>query len=546
MRTTSRRLGALVAASALAVTGVSLVATPAQASAAPRPVSIGADWLAGQLVDGLLPGDFGSLYGPSIDAALSLKAAGGHDADVTAIGTAIGNHITDYTEYDYTFNGHFTGQAAGPTAKALVLAQNLPTPTTTLGGVDLLTRLEGFVSTTAPTTGRLIGVSQKDGVDDPADEYTNVVGQALGVRALHAAASDKTAAAVAFLVKQQCAAGFFRVDFNYDKTATDQTCDGGATGTSDPDTDATAAAVRALAELGDSTGDVGAALTKAETWLLANQNADGSFGGGTSTAAANTNSTATAGLALAALGDFQEATKAAAWVRARQADEVAACSNALSTETGAIAYNPAALTAGLTDGITAAKSQEWRIAASQALPVLAYVPDGEGPYGVNGPTGFVKAGTTASYKVIGAAPGEKVCVSAAGFSRRVVAGATGRFNVAVPLPAGTADRTLTATSASGPKATWKTRVLGTKTLKVAAPATAKKGKNVTVVVSGLASGEDVNVTFRGKTKRTGTANSKGVSTVVFNVGTTLGNGTVKAFGRYADIRKGFDIVKVVK
>ena len=50
-----RRLCSVVAASTLAVTGLTILVTaPAQAATAPRAVAQGADWLSGQLTNGLM------------------------------------------------------------------------------------------------------------------------------------------------------------------------------------------------------------------------------------------------------------------------------------------------------------------------------------------------------------------------------------------------------------------------------------------------------------------------------------------------------------
>jgi hypothetical protein len=50
-----RRTGALVASIALAGTGIAVTSAPAHAAGAdPRPVSVGADWLAGHLVNGVI------------------------------------------------------------------------------------------------------------------------------------------------------------------------------------------------------------------------------------------------------------------------------------------------------------------------------------------------------------------------------------------------------------------------------------------------------------------------------------------------------------
>lgn len=546
-----RRTGALVASSVLAVTGVTLVSTPAQAVGTdPRPLSIGADWLAGELVDGLLRGDGGAtLYGPSIDAALALKLAGGHAADVQAVGDGLADALDSYIDFSYTFDSDgdevdetYTGEAAGPTAKALVLAQNLAVPTTTLGGVDLLARVEGYVAPEAPIAGRLVGVALKDGDPDPFGEYTNVIGQALGAAALHTAGSEEAGAALDFLLQQQCAAGYFRLDFNFDKTALDQTCDG-ADPSSPADPDVTAQVVRLLQPQAAGNATVEAALEKAEDWLIARQRPDGSFIGGVNTAVPNANSTGLIGSALGLRGETAAATKAAVWLRAHQADELASCPNALSTETGAIAYGDRELAAGRASGIDSS-AQQWRIAATQALPALVHAPAAVRALKISGPT-TVKARSVVVYTVSGVVPGDKVCVSGLGLLKPAAAGSTGTARVAFTMPSASSIRTFSVRDRAGNNAALQVQVLGAKTLGVAVPSTVKRGATVPVTVTGLAPGESVRITVDGVKVRTGFANTKGVFTSSFKASTVLGTDVVRAFGKYADIRKGYDILKVV-
>ncbi len=551
-----RRTGALVASSVLAVTGVTLIPAPAQAAGTdPRPLSIGADWLAGELVNGLLPGDFGPLYGTSIDAALSLKLAGGHMADVDAVGAAIASQVKAYTEFAYDYDSdfpadgiteHYEGQSAGGTAKALVLGQALSTPTTTMDGIDLVARLKSFVATTAPIEGRLVGLSTKDGADDPASEYTNVVGQALGVAGLFAAGADEADPALTFLLKQQCAAGYFRLDFNFDKTAEDQTCDGANPQFSPADPDVTAQVVRLLQPQAAGNATVETALEKAEDWLIARQLPDGSFIGGTSTAVPNANSTGLIGGALGLRGETAAATKAAIWVRAHQADELTACANALSTETGAIAYNDQALATGRATGIGSG-AQQWRIAAAQALPVLAYAPSGTPAIAIAGPTGFIKGGSTATYTVSGVVPGDKVCLNAVGSNRSLSAGAAGTVTTRVTFPAATAKRIVTVKDRGNNSASIQAVVLGARTFRVvASKAVVTIGRRVTVTVSGLAPAEPVIVNLRGVRKRAGVAGPNGVFTGTFIVTGAPGKASVTALGAFPAIRRGTTSIKLVR
>ena len=203
---------------------------------------------------------------------------------------------------------------------------------------------------------------------------------------------------------------------------------------------------------------VAAALTKAEAWLLDQQHDDGSFGGGTSTEAANSNSTGLAGWALASAATPPRPARAAVWVRGLQAADTAPCTTALTGETGAIAYDAAAFETGRTEGITEATADQWRRASAQALPVLRWAPAATGAYGVTGPTGFVRARTTVSLTVTGLAPAADACLSN-GSGKQALTGTGATLRRDVTLPAGTARRTFTLASPAGTdKATL--RVLG--------------------------------------------------------------------------------------
>src|SRR4051812_25861775 len=202
-----RRLCALVAASTLAFTGLSTVSSPAQAAADPRPVAQGATWLADQLSNGLIHNpNFGGFddYGLSIDTALALAAVGGHDDTVGTVGRAIRDHY-----YSYTSGSDF-GTAdlyAGPTAKALVLAQVAGTGPLSYRA-SVTSDLKDRVSQAAPTVGRI-----EDFVDPTnpfGNDFANVIGQSFAARALGVAgASSEADQTLSFLLEQQCSPGFF-------------------------------------------------------------------------------------------------------------------------------------------------------------------------------------------------------------------------------------------------------------------------------------------------------------------------------------------------
>jgi len=424
---------------------------------------------------------------------------------------------------------------AGATAKALHLADVAGQDPTAFGGTDLVARLEGLTTDSGPSAGRIADQSEYG-------DYANTIGQAFAASGLHAAGSTEATAATAYLLDQQCADGWFRLLFTTDATAADQSCDGGlASGASTADPDTTSLAVILLADQADDP-TVAAALAKAEAWLLDQQDDDGSFGGGTSTEAANSNSTGLAGWALGLRGHTAEAERAAVWVRGLQAADTAPCTTALTGETGAIAYDAAAFETGRAEGITDGTADQWRRASAQALPVLRWAPATTAAYGVTGPTGFVRAGTTVSLEVTGLPAAADACLSNnAGTQALTGTGATLRPHV--KLPAGTARRTFTLASPAGTdKATL--RVLGGLDIPLSvSDRTPRRGTRQYVVARGLSAGERVTVSYRGEVVARGKASSTGRFRGYFRAG-PAGRRTVKVTGEFPSIRNATTTLRV--
>ena len=496
--------------------------------------STGADWLTGQLTDGLVHNDPYAFddYGLTIDVALGLAAAGGQDARVATVAGAVADHVESYTTgVDFGSSDVY----AGATAKALHLADVADVDPTAFGGADLVTRLEGLTTDSGPSAGRIADQSEYG-------DYANTIGQAFAASGLAAAGSTEAAAATTYLLDQQCSDGWFRLLFTTDAGAADQSCDGGvASGVSKADPDTTSLAVILLADQADDPA-VAAALTSAEAWLLDQQNDDGSFGGGTSTEAANSNSTGLAGWALGLRGHTAEAERAAVWVRGLQAADTAPCTTGLTGETGAIAYDAAAFEAGRTEGITEGTADQWRRASAQALPVLRWAPAGTGTYAVTGPTGFVRAGTTVPLAVTGLAPAADACLSN-GSGKQALTGTGATLRPGVKLPAGTARRTFTLASPAGTdKATL--RVLGGLDIPLTvSDRTPKRGTRQYVVARGLAVGEKVTVSYRGDVVARGKAGSTGRFRGYFKAG-PAGTRGLKVTGQFPSIRKATTTLRV--
>ena len=441
-----RRGAALVAASALSITTLGALASPAQAHpAGDRAVNAGATWVKGQLTNGLVVGQYqynGATieyedYGLSADFAFALAAVGGNDSTVVQIADAVAPKVTSW--YD-SFGTIYTGSAA----KAAALAQTAGKDPSAFGGQNLIDVVEDRVGTTDPIVGRV----QNEGEFDynppygPVDSL-NVISQGWAARALTTAGSAKAGSVTDFLLDQQCAEGFFRATLTADKMSTQQGC---ATGDA-PSVDTTALTIINLLDTPGAPPAARTAASTAASWLATQQAADGSFSAGGSEGY-NANSTGLAGWALAKTGNSAAAIKAAGWLRGVQISDLAPCVNTLATENGAIAYKPSTLATARTSGsIAAGQRDSYRRATAQALPALANVPAGTGPLSVSAPATAVEK-STVTVTVSGLGAGETGCVSF-GSASKSVTGTGGSVTATFVLPAGVASHTFTLRTLAG-------------------------------------------------------------------------------------------------
>jgi hypothetical protein len=504
MRTTLLRFAAVSAGAALTLAGLGL--GPAPASADPSPSSTSAStWLAGELTNGVMHNNQFAFddYGLSIDAGFA-ELASGNTAVATTIRDAVAAHIDDYIAGGPADPG---STYSGPVAKALVYAQASGGTPASFGGVNLVTRLESVTA----ASGRIADVSM-------FGDFANTIGQSFAARGLAAAGSTEAAAATAFLLKQQCPAGFFRLALG----------DAQCADNSSPDTDVTAFAVLNLQGQGQ-TPAVTAALDRASTWLLSTQAADGSFGGGGVTAAANTNST---GLAASALGQqcqVAAANHAATYVRGYQVP--AGKTGPLSTEVGAVAYDAAAKAAGETNGITDATSDQWRRATAQGGPGLSWDATAPSTLQVSAPKGFVKGGTRATVTISGASAGERVCVTDTPGHTVALTGTGSPLTHVVDTARKGGDVTVTATTGPGTaKAT--VAVLGKARLKPKLAKVVHQGDRVAVKLKRLGAQEKVKVYVDGKLVDKGRANNAGVFKGHFVARLHLGTHKLKVVGQF--------------
>jgi hypothetical protein len=323
------------------------------AQAAPNGPSVAAaDWLPGQLQDGLLVADGFNYHGPSLDVFFALDSLGVKGKVRDRILAAVERETDAYI-------GSGTESYAGATGKLLTAVLADERDPGDFGGVNLVSRVAGRVQQQAgPQQGRATDASQWG-------DYSNTLGQSWVVRGLAARHHRLTEVTTVFLLKQQCDAGFFREGMN----SPDFTCEGGrASDASAPSVDATAYAVTALRAAQDAgVGGLGDDITDALTWLRAQQKPGGAFvGNGT----VNANSTGIVASVLAATKWKGSAGTAAAWLRKLQVTRKNSKGTALTGELGAIAYDKAAFVKGEAEGITGGSAIQWSLATAQAGAAL--------------------------------------------------------------------------------------------------------------------------------------------------------------------------------
>ena len=309
------------------------------------PAQVGAGYLARQLAvaGGHFETPYGPDYGLTLDAVLALDAAGvGQDAARTAT-TFVADHVRSYvTGADF---GAPTDRYAGALAKSLTAAVAQGVDPRAFGGLDLVAEL----SAREDASGRFSDASAYG-------DYSNTFTQSFAVLGLHRAGAGPDVAAVTFLRAQQCPAGGFRLQ----ESATPCTDDSTA------DVDSTALAVQALISVsGSGTADVSRALS----WLVGQQQANGGFGGSAPTTTVNANSTGLAAQALVAGGRSAAARQAVDYLTSLQYG--CAFPSALR---GGIAYSGTSYADQQAKGSAAVPDDQDRRSTAQAVPALASTP----------------------------------------------------------------------------------------------------------------------------------------------------------------------------
>jgi hypothetical protein len=424
--------GVLAAPPATADTSSALRSAKAAVNTDSTPSTIAAEWMAGELTNGLVVGDFGPDFGLTIDTGMALATVTSQGATVTAINNALEPRIAEYV-------GDGTKESyAGPLAKAATFARTAKKNPISYGGINLIARLEERTADVpadptkepqaAAFAGRIFDKSE-------SGNFANVVGQSYAVRALTLARSAEAGAARDFLLKQQCASGYFRL--NFDKAnVPSQSCTEGVAG-SEADADATALAVINLIESGDRTPTVTAALDKASAWLASKQRNSGAFRSSGDGASINSNTTAVSGYALGLMRNRDAALKAALWVRKNQPVDKYKCRTALTKDTGAVAFRKDRIKASSTTGIPASARDEWRRSTAQAILGLQFAPASKDRLQIVSVRKEARAGERVQFRVFGLAPSESACLQVKGDFVRVKGKKSGDKIVRkLTLPAG--------------------------------------------------------------------------------------------------------------
>jgi hypothetical protein len=341
------------------VTSATLVAAtvpPASAAVSPRSKAA-VNWVAQQLDDGLVHNDqfdFDDI-GLTVDVLLGYQEL--------KVRPALRNRILDAVEPQVgSYVGTGQESYAAQLGKLLTVVQQGGVRPAQYGTGKYLKRLKDRIRVKGKQAGRAVDRSEYG-------NFTKTIGQSYVVQAFALAGRGKyLRPTTRFLLKQQCAAGFFREGV----VSSDFTCQSGrGKGQSAPSVDATAIAVMGLvAARRAGVKGLGDDIRDARNWLGKKQRPSGAFVGN---GVANTNTT---GLATWVLADSKTkahrraALKGARWIRGLQVTAAGAEGTPLAGDAGAVPYDRAALRAGRADGIVVETADQWRRASAQAMVAL--------------------------------------------------------------------------------------------------------------------------------------------------------------------------------
>jgi hypothetical protein len=378
------------------------------------PSNVAADWITGELANGLMITNGKADFGLTLDTGLALHSVPGHETGVAAINAAFEPRVDEYV-------GDGTKESyAGALGKAAAFARAAGENPIDYGGKNLVARLEERTADVpadpakepqaAAIAGRIFDKSE-------SGNHANVVGQSYAVRELSLARSTEAAAARDFLLKQQCTSGYFRLSFD-NADLPNQSCTEGLSG-SEADPDATALVMINLIESHDSSPAVKTALDRAGAWLVDRQRNSGAIRSSGDNAQINTNTTALGGYALGLMRQSDAAQKAGLWVRKNQPVDKYKCRTALTKDTGAVAFRKDRSKAAKATGIPADGRDEWRRATAQGIVGLQFAPASQDTFRIESVRQQARAGERVQFRVYGIAPGESACMQVKGDFRRV-------------------------------------------------------------------------------------------------------------------------------
>ena len=261
---------------------------------------------------------------------------------------------------------------------------------------------------------------------------------------------------MAFLLKQQCANGGFRLNFTANRDATDQTC----TDNAQAQTDTTAIAVQQLDQIPASDA-ITTAKAAARTYLENQQKRQRFVGRRHRYRGCQRQQHRLA--AIHSVTGRLPSRPPGGCATTRRRTSTSATSSPPSAVP--IALNGDARSTGRTNGITSSTADQWRRATAEALPVLPVPAGGRPPSApvLTGPTAYVKAGAVASMKVSGVHAGDLLCERGTDVTVEFTAtGAT--VTRSIRPPAGTATGTYLLRDPDGHFSTTSLKVLGARTL----------------------------------------------------------------------------------
>jgi hypothetical protein len=311
-----------------------------------------AHWQGSQLKAGRISTSGFEDWGLTIDSAFAIAADGTQPRRLDRVTTAIARNY--YSSYA-VFQGDIS---AGAMAKSLLAARVLGRHPRHFGGHNVRRLVLRLV---AP---RSAGFESGRVRDTGKTDYSNTFSQSYAVLGL-ARTGGVPRRVVTYLLKQQCAKGYFRTFETAGKS-----CDRSSSGS---DADATSLAIQALVAARHSGSHLGrTAIHRASRWLIARQHRNGGWGGGSVTRAVNANSTGLAVQALAAVHHRRGRAHAARYVASVQITRARAGRGPARRDIGAVAYNSAALRTALRHGITSSTRDQFRRSTAEAI--YAFVP----------------------------------------------------------------------------------------------------------------------------------------------------------------------------